>query len=357
MAPDAGTARAVRGLLAALVGAVAGIGPAHVAPARAAPQTPPPPVPAPPAPPSPGPGAGPGDAGAAGRAPEAARFRTAREQTLLARAGFSPGLIDNRPGPRTRAALEHYQAARGLAVTGQLDAATLAALAERDALAAGDEWTRPYTITPADEALITGPIPEDWNQRARLELSGYADMGELLAERGWCSPDLVRALNPGVEPAALRAGAVVRLPDVRAPALPRLASLRIDLTNRRLLGLGERGQVLALMPCSIARSAEKRPVGVLRVRVVVTDPDYTFDPAAWPEVDHVSRPLRIAPGPRNPVGLAWIGLDRPGYGIHGTPRPQDIGRTGSHGCFRLTNWDAVRLAHAVRPGTPVEVHE
>jgi lipoprotein-anchoring transpeptidase ErfK/SrfK len=345
----------VRVLLSGVIGAATAAGVAvplvvvegvNAVTRQAAPSTPPS---APPAPSSPAPGA-------AASAAEA-RLLAAREQTLLARAGFSPGLIDGRPGPKTRAAVEHFQAARGLAITGVVDAATLAALAERNPLATGAEWTQSYTITPADEALITGPIPEDWNERARLELSGYADMGELLAERGWCSPDLVRALNPGVEPTALRAGAVVRLPDVRAPALPRLASLRIDLTRQRLIGLGERGELLTLMHCSIARSVEKRPVGVLHVRVVVTDPDYTFDPKAWPEIDNVFRRLRIAPGPRNPVGLAWIGLDRPGYGIHGSPRPQDIGKTGSLGCFRLTNWDAVRLAHAVRPGTPVEVHE
>jgi lipoprotein-anchoring transpeptidase ErfK/SrfK len=98
-------------------------------------------------------------------------------------------------------------------------------------------------------------------------------------------------------------------------------------------------------------------VGDLSVKVVVTDPDYTFNPASWPEVTNVTRKLRIAPGPRNPVGVAWIGLDKPGYGLHGTVRPQDIGKTGSHGCFRLANWDAARLARAVSIGTPVVVRE
>jgi lipoprotein-anchoring transpeptidase ErfK/SrfK len=115
--------------------------------------------------------------------------------------------------------------------------------------------------------------------------------------------------------------------------------------------------VVAIFHCSIAQAVEKRPVGDLSVKVVVTDPDYTFNPASWPEVTNVTRKLRIAPGPRNPVGVAWIGLDKPGYGLHGTVRPQDIGKTGSHGCFRLANWDAARLARAVSIGTPVVVRE
>ncbi len=88
------------------------------------------------------------------------------------------------------------------------------------------------------------------------------------------------------------------------------------------------------------------------------NPEYTFDPdlfAEDPEAAAIGRRLRIPPGPNNPVGVAWIGLDRPGYGIHGTPEPENVSRTESHGCFRLTNWDARKLVHAVRKGLPVAV--
>ncbi|MDX2016484.1 MAG: L,D-transpeptidase [Planctomycetota bacterium] len=284
--------------------------------------------------------------------------RAARLQTLLARRGFSPGLIDGKPGRKTRIALETYQRSRGLPVTGEADDATRAALAQDDPAARDDaEWTRRYTINAEDVALITGPIPEDWNERAELEVSGYADMHELLAERGWCSRALVERLNPGVDLLSLRAGDSVTLPDTRNVRTPNIARLEIDLSEKLILGFDARDRVVVLTHCSIARSVEKRPVGKLGVKVVAADPDYTFDPRDWAEVTNVTRKLRIAPGPRNPVGSAWIGLDRPGYGIHGTVRPEDIGKTGSHGCFRTLNWEALRLAHAVSRETVVEVKE
>ncbi len=285
------------------------------------------------------------------------RLTSARRQTLLARTGFSPGVIDGKAGRKTKLAVERYQEARGLSVTGTLDEATLAAIASSDKLASGESWTRAYTITDADMALITGPIPTDWNERAALDVSGYEHLRELLSERGWCSPELVDMLNPGVTVNDLGAGDTVTLPDVSGPALPRLSRVEIDLEEKIVLGFDGEGRNVSLMHCSIAKAMEKRPVGELRVKVLATDPEYTFDPKDWPEVQGIDRKLRIAPGPRNPVGAAWIGLDKPGYGIHGTVRPQDIGKTGSHGCFRMANWDAVRLAKAVKVGTVVDVRE
>lgn len=283
--------------------------------------------------------------------------RAARLQTLLARANFSPGLIDGKPGRKTRTAIEEFQRAGAIDVTGVADATTLAALATAAQLPSDAPWTTEYLITEADKALITGPIPEDWNERAALDRSGYIDMLDLLAERGWCSTGMVLALNPDLDADALNPGDRVTLPEVRARPIARLDRLRIELENKLVLGLDADGRTVFLTHCSIAAQLDKRPVGELKVKVVALDPDYTFDPKYWPEVTNVDRRLRIAPGPRNPVGAAWIGLDRPGYGVHGTVRPQDIGKTGSHGCFRLTNWDAARLARAVRTGMPVLVAE
>ncbi len=288
------------------------------------------------------------------------RLASARLQTALATANFSPGLVDGRPGRKTRMAIEAFQAASGLEVTGVPDTPTRAALklpesARDDATL--DGWTTTYTITQADADLITGPIPTDWNQRAELALSGYEHLRELLAERGWCHPDLLPLLNPGVDLDAVTVGDSVVLPASAATAvpLPRLARLRVHLAEKTIEGYDDQGRQRLLLHCSIARDMEKAPVGELAVTVVAENPEYTFNPASWPEVTNVDRKLRIAPGPRNPVGTAWVGLNRPGYGIHGTVRPQDIGKTGSHGCFRLANWDASRLARAVRIGTVVVV--
>jgi len=110
---------------------------------------------------------------------------------------------------------------------------------------------------------------------------------------------------------------------------------------------------VGLFHCSIAADKARLPSGQASVIVISENPAYTFDPKMWPEVKDVTQKLTIPPGPRNPVGLCWIGLSLPGYGMHGTPMPEMIGKTGSHGCFRLTNWDALRLAKMVRVGTPV----
>jgi lipoprotein-anchoring transpeptidase ErfK/SrfK len=118
-----------------------------------------------------------------------------------------------------------------------------------------------------------------------------------------------------------------------------------------------------MMAHNVAKATVRRPSG-RRVNVpglpsahsvtgITENPAYRFDPSMWPEVKGGKSALIIPPGPRNPVGLCWIALSLSGYGIHGSPAPEMIGKTGSHGCFRLTNWDAVRLGRMIKPGTPV----
>lgn len=313
-----------------------------------------------------------------------ARLSVVQLQTLLARRHFSPGLIDGKLGKKTRVALDQFLISKGLEAVeigsgggggggggGGVGGIVLSDAARAALFSPSDgPLTLAYRVTEADLALVTGPIPEDWLERAALEVCGYADLHELLAERGWCSMDLVQRLNPDVSLNDLKAGDEVVLPNVpdlsrpslsrrsgSALALPKIARIEIDLAEKLVRGFDASGTQVSLMHCSIARAVEKRPVGELRVKVIATEPEYTFDPADWPEVEGIDRKLRIAPGPRNPVGSAWIGLDRPGYGLHGTVRPQDIGKTGSHGCFRLANWDAARLARAVKVGTIVDVRE
>jgi lipoprotein-anchoring transpeptidase ErfK/SrfK len=136
------------------------------------------------------------------------------------------------------------------------------------------------------------------------------------------------------------------------------ALLHIRLTDRVMQATDPYGELIAQFPVSIAKKVEKRPVGQLVVTVVIPDPNYTMDPDNFPESEEMQtlgRKLILPPGPNNPVGVAWIGLDRSGYGLHGTPDPEKIGRTESHGCFRLANWDARALLDIAWTGLPVVV--
>jgi lipoprotein-anchoring transpeptidase ErfK/SrfK len=268
-------------------------------------------------------------------------------QAALDRTGFSPGVIDGLLGPKTTLALREFQEARGLNVSGEFDAPSVDALR-----IAATEALAKYTITAADLRDI-GPVPKDWNEKAKLERLSYESLTALLAERGHCSPALLANLNPGVKFAAFKTGDVVTLPNVVPAPLPEAATLEVDLENKVVRARNAAGRTIARFPCSIAARVEKRPQGAAHVVTVAMNPVYQFDPQLWPEVKNVKSKLLIPAGPRNPVGLCWIGLSLPGYGIHGTPNPELIGKTGSHGCIRLTNWDAVRLGKMVRAGIAV----
>ncbi len=268
-------------------------------------------------------------------------------QIALEREGFSPGLIDGKIGPKTRVATEIYQRGSGLPATGAMDAATQEHLKPDP-----DHAVIEYSVQPSDLEGIT-PLLEDWNERAKQSQLGYYDALDGLAEKFHTSRAMMQSLNPTVGFDGIKAGTVLIVPGVQESRAPKAASLKIDLRNKQILALDEQGKVIALFHCSIAAHVEKRPSGETKVIVVHRNPDYTFDPQYWPEVHNVTHKLLIAPGPRNPVGLAWIGLDLPGYGIHGTPHPEMIGKTGSHGCFRMTNWDAIRLSKMIRPGAIV----
>lgn len=271
-------------------------------------------------------------------------------QATLDDAGFSPGLIDGRWGNLSRQALAAWQTAQGLPATGEFDRATAARLPAAGAVYAEVE------VTAADVAGLT-EIPEDWRARAALPAMNFATVAELVAERAHASVGLIRALNPGLTNDVPQR---VRVPRLAPRRLPPAARVRVSLTAKAIQAFDGAGQLIAWFPCSIAADQEKRPVGQLTVTVVALHPNYTFDPVNFPELDAQQRgygKLILPPGPNNPVGTAWIGLSREGYGIHGTPHPEQIGRTFSHGCLRLANWNAERLAQMVGPGTPVEVVE
>lgn len=273
-------------------------------------------------------------------------------QVELHRHGFSCGGIDGIFGSQTRAALCAFQRGAGLPETGELDEAT------RGRLRLSAPALTEHTFT-AEELADLRPLPDTWLGKSEQPKLAYASALEMVAERYRATPKFLRQINPDIDWESVSAGMVVKVPAVEQAAVSGVPTqLVIRLEAHALEALDAHGCPLAHFPVSIARSVEKRPVGELHITVVIPDPNYTFDPDVFPEsteARNLGRKLVLPPGPNNPVGLAWIGLDRPGYGIHGTPDPENVGRTESHGCFRLANWDAITLLKLVSVGLPVIV--
>ena len=270
-------------------------------------------------------------------------------QIALDRAHFSPGVIDSKIGSRVLLATREFQSANGLPVTGVLDDATRQALNFDP-----DTALAVYTVQAADLAAL-GPAPKSWLAKSNLPRLGYASLPEMLAEKFHCTRALLALLNAGTDLASLSAGSEIRVPNVGvSPPSAQAVRVDVNLAQRVVRAYSAEGRLVGLFHCSVAAKKENLPRGTARVVAVALDPTYLFDPKKWPEVKGVNRKLRIPPGPRNPVGACWIGLSLRGYGLHGTPNPELIGKTGSHGCIRMTNWDARTLAGMVRPGTTVQ---
>jgi lipoprotein-anchoring transpeptidase ErfK/SrfK len=273
-------------------------------------------------------------------------------QVALARQAISPGSIDGLVGPQTRAALRAFQHAHSLTPSGELDTDTRAALVL-------DTPVYTNVVVSADDLSRLQPVSPSWLGKSRQSALEYESLLELLAEKSQAHPSLIRRLNPATDWARVSPETRIVVPWInRSVPSEKAAFVRIRLAERSLQAFGSQSNLLAHFPCSIARMVEKRPLGELRVVVVISNPNYTFDPELFPESPEarsLSNKLVIPPGPNNPVGVAWIGLDRPGYGIHGTPSPEQVGRTESHGCFRLANWNAALLVELAWVGMPVYV--
>jgi len=279
--------------------------------------------------------------------------RVLAAQAGLSRRGLSPGSLDGLLGAQTRAALRAFQLREGLPVSGAIDDATFARLQTNEVLFTNQ-------VVTSDDLSRLRPLGTTWLEKSQQERLDYETILELVAERTLSNPKLIRALNPAVDWNTLSAGTTLKVPAVSPPEpVGKAALVRISISARTLQAFDEETNLLAHFPCSIAARVEKRPVGeTLSVIAVAPNPNYTFDPEVFPEsaeARQLGRKLILQPGPNNPVGTVWIGLDKPGYGIHGTPRPEDVGRTESHGCFRLANWNAELLFKLVGVGTPVTI--
>jgi len=268
-------------------------------------------------------------------------------QVLLDRAHFAPGEIDAAYGSNMRNALSGFQAARSLPVTGKLDPATWTALAQDTAA-----MVVPYTLTDADTAGPFTAIPEDMAAKAALPALGYASAAEGLGEKFHVSPTLLARLNPGKD--FSRTGDQIMVPNVLGTEpLPKASKVMVSKAGRVLTVYDQEGRLMAQYPASTGSEHDPLPIGTWKINGVARHPTYHYNPKLFWDAKTGDKKATVAAGPNNPVGVTWIDLSKPHYGIHGTPVPGTIGKTESHGCIRLTNWSVQEVAGLVAPGTQV----
>jgi lipoprotein-anchoring transpeptidase ErfK/SrfK len=279
--------------------------------------------------------------------PQAKRNALVRAEVLLARAHFSPGVIDGQDGGNLQNAIAAFETAHSLPVDGKMDEPVWAALAQD---------TRPvltdYVITSDDvKGPFLGKIPTDMTEMAKLDTVGFTSPIEALAERFHMDETLLKTLNPGVDFGA--AGTKIVVAALGPDKLPApVTRVEVDKTRRQVRAYG--GDVLlAVYPATVGSTERPAPEGEWAVRTVAPNPTYTYDPSRLTFGKAEQGKLTIKAGPNNPVGATWIDLTKDTYGIHGTPDPRLVGKTASHGCVRLTNWDVRQLGQAVKKGTVV----
>jgi lipoprotein-anchoring transpeptidase ErfK/SrfK len=280
--------------------------------------------------------------------PVAERRLLIKVETLLDRAHFSPGEIDGRGGANLKNAIDAFEQAHGLADGGKVDAEFFRALT-----ADSGPVTQDYVINAEDEkGPFLGTVPTGFPEMAKLKYLGHANPLESLAEKFHLSEKLLRELNPKADFAAVGTSIVAVRPgdgDIGEP----VARVEVDKNTDQVRAIDSTGRIVAAFPATVGSTERPAPSGEWAVKSVAANPTYVYDPRRLTFGDKSKGVLTIAAGPNNPVGSTWIALTRETYGIHGSPNPSRIGKTESHGCVRLTNWDAAALARAVRRGTPV----
>ncbi len=277
----------------------------------------------------------------------------AKLQILLDRANFSPGVIDGRMGENVENALAAFQKEKNLSGNGrQVDEATWSKLTE----AARDKVIVKYRIMEEDvKGPFTENIPNGFEEKKDLDNLSYTGPAELLAEKFHMAEDFLRDLNPQKD--FSKAGTSIMVVNLEKPkdaSNSEVRRIEVDTAKKQVRAYGDDDKVVAIYPATVGSEERPAPSGTLKITRVAENPSYTYNPKYKFEGVKSDKPFTIAPGPNNPVGTVWIDLSKEGYGIHGTPAPEKIGKTASHGCVRLTNWDAFALAKSVKPGVNVE---
>lgn len=280
--------------------------------------------------------------------PAAQRDIMLRAQVLLDRAHVSPGVIDGQEGENVKNAIAAYERANGLPEDGLLDAEVWAKLTAD----AGPVLTD-YVISAQDVAgPFTPVIPKDYAELARLDGVRFTGPLEALAERFHMDAPLLQALNPGADFSAAGTKIVVAAPS-RSELPAKVARIEVDKARKQVRAYDAAGKLQAAYPATVGSDDLPTPEGEWAVRTVAPSPTYTYDPSRLNFGNKKAGKLTIQAGPNNPVGAVWIDLTKDTYGIHGAPEPRLVGKVASHGCVRLTNWDAQQLAKAVEKGTKV----